>query len=61
MENISNNSIAFNSNLINNKNDSSKNEFRSLNEEHTLSLRKKRNNKHSCQLKNLNLAQNIFI
>ena len=60
MENISNNSIAFNSNLINNKNDSSKNEFRSLNEEHTLSLRKKRNNKHSCQLKNLNLAQNIL-
>ena len=60
MENIINNSIAFNSNLINNKNDSSKNEFRSLNEEHTLSLRKKRNNKHSCQLKNLNLAQNIL-
>ena len=60
MENISNNSIAFNSNLINNKNDSSKNEFRSLNEEHTLSLRKKRNNKHTYQLKNLNLAQNIL-
>ena len=60
MENISNNSIAFNSNLINNKNDSSKNEFRSLNEDHTLSLRKKRNNKHTYQLKNLNLAQNIL-
>ena len=60
MENISNNSISFNSNLINNKNDSSKNEFRSLNEEHTLSLRKKRNNKHTYQLKNLNLAQNIL-
>ena len=60
MENIINNSIAFNSNLINNKNDSSKNEFRSLNEEHTLSLRKKRNNKHTYQLKNLNLAQNIL-
>ena len=60
MENISNNSIAFNSNLINNKNDSSKNEFRSLNEDHTLSLRKKRNNKHTYQLKNLNLAQNII-
>ena len=60
MENIGNNSIAFNSNLINNKNDSSKNEFRSLNEDHTLSLRKKRNNKHTYQLKNLNLAQNIL-
>ena len=60
MENISNNSIAFNINLINNKNDSSKNEFRSLNEDHTLSLRKKRNNKHTYQLKNLNLAQNII-
>ena len=60
MENIINNSIAFNSNLINNKNDSSKNEFRSLNEDHTLSLRKKRNNKHTYQLKNLNLAQNIL-
>ena len=60
MENISNNSIAFNSNLINNKNDSSKNEFRSLNEDHTLSLRKKRNNKHTYQLKKLNLAQNIL-
>ena len=44
MENISNNSSAFNSNLISNKSDSSKNDFRNLNEEHTLSLRKKRNN-----------------
>ena len=31
-----------------------------INEDHTLSLRKKRNNKHTYQLKNLNLAQNIL-
>ena len=59
MENINNfeNANLFQNNLFIKKKDSSREEFKKTNEEHFLSLRKKRNNKHKNHLKNLNLAQ----
>ena len=63
MENINNNfenTNLYQNNLIIKTKDSSREEFKKINEEHYLSLRKKRNNKHINHIKNLNLAQNHF-
>ena len=63
MENINNNfenTNLYQNNLFIKKKDSSREEFKKINEEHFLSLRKKRNNKHINHIKNLNLAQNHF-
>ena len=60
MENINNftNSNYLETKLISKKNDLSRNEYKSINEEHLLSLRKKRNNRN--KVINLNLAQMQF-
>ena len=60
MENINNftNSNYLENKLISKKNDLSRNEYKSINEEHLLSLRKKRNNRYNFI--NLNLAQVQF-
>ena len=60
MENINNftNSNYLENKLISKKNDLSRNEYKSINEEHLLSLRKKRNNRYNFI--NLNLAQIQF-
>ena len=60
MENINNftNSNYLENKLISKKNDLSRNEYKSINEEHLLSLRKKRNNRN--KFINLNLAQMQF-
>ena len=63
MENINNNfenTNLYQNNLFIKTKDSSREEFKKINEEHYLSLRKKRNNKHINHIKNLNLAQNHF-
>ncbi len=63
MENINNNfenTNLYQNNLFIKTKDSSREEFKKINEEHFLSLRKKRNNKHINHIKNLNLAQNHF-
>ena len=62
MENINNfiKQNSFQKNLIIKKKDISREEFKNINEEHILSLRKKRNNRHFNNLKNFNLAQNNF-
>jgi hypothetical protein len=63
MENINNNfenDLLYQNNLTIKKKDFSGEEFKKINEEHNLSLRKKRNNKHMNHIKNLNLAQNQF-
>ena len=63
MENINNNfenTNFYQNNLFIKKKDFSGEEFKKINEEHNLSLRKKRNNKHMNHIKNLNLAQNQF-
>ena len=63
MENINNNfenDLLYKNNLFIKKKDFSGEEFKKINEEHNLSLRKKRNNKHMNHIKNLNLAQNQF-
>ena len=60
MENINNftSSNYLENKLISKKNDLSRNEYKSINEEHLLSLRKKRNNRYNFI--NLNLAQVQF-
>ena len=60
MENLNNftNSNYLENKLISKKNDLSRNEYKSINEEHLLSLRKKRNNRYNFI--NLNLAQIQF-
>ena len=57
MENVYNftNSNYSGNKIIFKKNDLSRDEYKNINEEHILSLRKKRNNKYN--FKNLNLAQ----
>ena len=63
MENINNNfenTNLYQNNLFIKTKDSSREEFKKINEEHYLTLRKKRNNKHINYIKNLNLAQNHF-
>lgn len=63
MENINNNfenTNLYQNNLFIKTKDSSREEFKKINEEHYLTLRKKRNNKHINHIKNLNLAQNNF-
>ena len=50
----------YQNNLFIKRKDFSGEEFKKINEEHNLSLRKKRNNKHMNHIKNLNLAQNHF-
>jgi len=62
MENINNfeNDLLYQNNLFIKKKDFSGEEFKKINEEHNLSLRKKRNNKNMNHIKNLNLAQNHF-
>ena len=59
MENINNfsNNNHRENKIIFLKNDSSRGEFRNINEEHILSLRKKRNNRNINNINNLNLAQ----
>ena len=59
MENINNfeNIHSFQNNLLFKKKESKEEEFKNINAEHFLSLRKKRNNRYTNQLKHLNLAQ----
>ena len=59
MENINNfeNIHSFQNNLLFKKKESKEEEFKNINAEHCLSLRKKRNNRYTNQLKHLNLAQ----
>ena len=59
MENINNfsNNNHIENKIIFQKNDSSRGECRNINEEHILSLRKKRNNRNINNINNINLAQ----
>ena len=62
MENLNNftETNPFQTNLMIKNKDLSREEFKNINQEHILSLRKKRNNRHANHLKNLNMAQKQF-